>query len=380
MEVARGMVAAVGWRTPVTCSRWLFAVAFALVVACRVPASEGGSRQDVDEHAAVNAALDKATRWLLAHEDDAGAFQPARRPHVCAVALTAVALWALCESEKAPTDAAWAMKVGSFLHRYRQPDGGIYDPEKGIAVYTSGVASRALRAFGGRYNAPHVGTVLSGLDLFVYRQGGPESLIDAPQSATTSPGRVAQEARALLSEPGEMSAEEREAVAFLARLPTIGRPRLPYRFRFPRTSSSTTGDRLSYDELLPLVYQPVKSHHTLALRARRAIQAFYTLDRNPDLTKRYGEDGFQPGTQGLYYYYMVVAATLSAFKTPTIELRCGETRQWARELTQRLLSLQHSEGYWVNADGEWWEDEPVLVTSYAVLALTYCRAVSRSSS
>ncbi len=102
--------------------------------------------------------------------------------------------------------------------------------------------------------------------------------------------------------------------------------------------------------------------------------AYYTPDRNPDLTKRYGALGFQQSNQGLFYYYFVVAKALSTFLQPTLVTADGVSHDWASEIGARLLSMEHPDGSWANTDAVWWESEPVLATSYALLTLKLCRA------
>jgi hypothetical protein len=332
-----------------------------------------------DECRLLDAAAGKGAHWLASRQGEGGDFRPAVSSQACPLALTAIALWALCETEKSTLDVAGALRAGEFLYRHRQADGGIYDPERGLTVYSSAVSARALRAFAKRHQASQAEAVLSELELFVYRRGAPESLTDAAQKSGLPLKRIAQEARSLLltAKRDELGADQRRALEFLAQLASDGQARLPYRVRFPRRSGTAFGEPFGYDDLLPLVYQPVKSTHTLALRARQAIQSFYTLEENPDLTRRYGEAGFRGGTQGLYYYYLAVAVTLSAFKAPTLKVQGGETHDWVRELSRKILSLQREDGSWVNGDGQWWEDEPVLVTSYALLSLALCRQMER---
>lgn len=77
----------------------------------------------------------------------------------------------------------------------------------------------------------------------------------------------------------------------------------------------------------------------------------------------------------LYYYYLVVARTLATRGSPLLELSDGRRVDWARELATRLENLQRPTGNWVNADPSWWEGEPILVTSYALIALTLCEEV-----
>jgi len=47
---------------------------------------------------------------------------------------------------------------------------------------------------------------------------------------------------------------------------------------------------------------------------------------------------------------------------------------WRRELIAKLVALQRTDPqtglkYWVNDEGRWMENDPVLVTAYSVLAL-----------
>jgi squalene-hopene/tetraprenyl-beta-curcumene cyclase len=47
----------------------------------------------------------------------------------------------------------------------------------------------------------------------------------------------------------------------------------------------------------------------------------------------------------------------------------GRKRSWAQDLGQRLVSIQRADGSWLNENGKYWEDNPVLVTSRALIAL-----------
>jgi squalene-hopene/tetraprenyl-beta-curcumene cyclase len=104
------------------------------------------------------------------------------------------------------------------------------------------------------------------------------------------------------------------------------------------------------------------------------LTAHYTPDRNPDLTRRYGASGFQAGTQGLFYYYFVVAKALSTFGQTTLVTADGVSHDWAGEISSRLLRLEHDDGSWANSDAVGWESEPVPATSYALLTVKLCRA------
>jgi squalene-hopene/tetraprenyl-beta-curcumene cyclase len=115
------------------------------------------------------------------------------------------------------------------------------------------------------------------------------------------------------------------------------------------------------------------------------IRSNYTLDENPGL-----------GTDGLYYYYVVMARALSAwgeaelFVRPPAIAPMGATAEksggqpgaaptkaddvfratrWADDLAAKLASLQNDDGSFKSLDDRWMENDPVLITAYALVAL-----------
>ena len=52
----------------------------------------------------------------------------------------------------------------------------------------------------------------------------------------------------------------------------------------------------------------------------------------------------------------------------------GGIGRYTRELIAALVKRQKPDGSWVNENNRWLEGEPNLVTGYALLALTHCRA------
>ena len=55
----------------------------------------------------------------------------------------------------------------------------------------------------------------------------------------------------------------------------------------------------------------------------------------------------------------------------------GRSHDWPVELSAKLIGLQKADGTWVNADGTYWESNPVMATSRAVLALAHARAAMK---
>ena len=77
------------------------------------------------------------------------------------------------------------------------------------------------------------------------------------------------------------------------------------------------------------------------------------------------------GDAGLYYFYDIMARALSASGVEKV----GE-HDWRRELAAKLMSLQKPDGSWSNENNRFWESDPILCTSFAVLVLEHCRLTS----
>ena len=46
---------------------------------------------------------------------------------------------------------------------------------------------------------------------------------------------------------------------------------------------------------------------------------------------------------------------------------------WKKELSAKVISLQKPDGSWANDNNRFWEADPVLCTSFAMLVLELCR-------
>jgi squalene-hopene/tetraprenyl-beta-curcumene cyclase len=120
---------------------------------------------------------------------------------------------------------------------------------------------------------------------------------------------------------------------------------------------------MTYAGLLSLIYAKVDRHDP------RVASAFDWAVRHWDLSENPGM-----GAQGHYYFLHVLPKTLAAYGQDVLTLSDGKTLNWREETIKKLLSLQKIDpksghGYWVNDEGRWMENDPVLVTSYCLLAL-----------
>ncbi|MFI5404097.1 MAG: prenyltransferase/squalene oxidase repeat-containing protein [Planctomycetota bacterium] len=96
----------------------------------------------------------------------------------------------------------------------------------------------------------------------------------------------------------------------------------------------------------------------------------YTWDENPGFTKTAEETGQKEAPYwGLFYYYMPAAKALALAGVPKLETPAG-LRDWMADLAQAILSKQQADGSWKNDKSPRWEEgDPLLTTSYAVIAL-----------
>jgi squalene-hopene/tetraprenyl-beta-curcumene cyclase len=64
-----------------------------------------------------------------------------------------------------------------------------------------------------------------------------------------------------------------------------------------------------------------------------------------------------------------MSQALSVYGVDELRLKDGKTVDWRRQLVSKLMRLQQTDGSWKNENERWMERDPVLVTSYSVMAL-----------
>ncbi len=118
---------------------------------------------------------------------------------------------------------------------------------------------------------------------------------------------------------------------------------------------------MTYAGLKSMIYAGVGPDDPRVQAATKWIRKHYGLDDNPGL-----------GQQGLYYYYHTFAKALAAMGVDRFKAADGKEHDWREELIAELAKRQRDNGSWVNPTTRWLEGDPNLVTSYALLALSYC--------
>ena len=111
---------------------------------------------------------------------------------------------------------------------------------------------------------------------------------------------------------------------------------------------------MTYHAFKSYIYAGLKKDDPAVKGALAWIEKNYSVEENPGL-----------GQQGQFYYYRVLAKALEAWGEKEIG-----GHDWARDLADKLVSLQKPDGSWVNTADRWQEGDPVLVTAYSLDALS----------
>lgn len=115
---------------------------------------------------------------------------------------------------------------------------------------------------------------------------------------------------------------------------------------------------MTYAGIQSLIYAKLTKDDPRVQMALEWLARNYTLEENPGV-----------GLQGLYYYYQAMSKAMTATGMDTLKLADGRTIDWRDDLAKKLITTQQSDGSWVNTNNRWWESDPILVTSYCILAL-----------
>ncbi len=118
---------------------------------------------------------------------------------------------------------------------------------------------------------------------------------------------------------------------------------------------------MTYAGLKSFLYAGLKKDDIRVQAALDWIRRHYDLKTNPGM-----------GKEGLYYYYHVFARALDANRERFIKDSNDVEHNWCAELVAELAAAQKPDGSWTNQADRWYEGDPNLVTSYCLLALSYC--------
>jgi squalene-hopene/tetraprenyl-beta-curcumene cyclase len=353
---------------------------------------------------AVDAAIAKAQAWLQAHQNKDGSY--GEKPDV---GITGLVITAFARSPKPvlEKDGSQVARAVEYLVNCARKDGAIVEADGQLANYKTSIGIMALTSVDRTKYAPVIERArafVAGLQ-FDEKKGFTKEKSqeyggigygshEYPDMSNT---KYAIES---LKDAGmdEKSETFRRAVTFLQRCQNLSstndETKVPgmekvvvgtdgggvYR---PTESKAGKADQaegryelrsygsMTYALLLSFIYCGVDKDDARTKAAYNWIRQHYTLDDNPGMAT-----AAEPklGKQGLYYYYHTLAKALSVYGERTIQTPDGKKHDWAVELAEKLIAVQKADGSWVNEESRWMEASPTLVTSYAVLSLSICRA------
>ena len=339
----------------------------------------------------ARASLERGLDFLIAQQQTNGVWSNPQFP-----ALSALPLWALAIAQRAP-DAAAIERAAAYVAGCAQPDGGIYVSVPGrrggaLGTYNTAICMTALHALGRPDNVRLIQqarsyvaeTQLLGDD--EYRGGfGYEKSSGQPYADLNNTAWALSAMRATQDvEESRPAGEARVDVDWNAALAFVGKMQLDtntanatdaggfmYKPEDPNKAGVATNaagrpylrsfGSITYSGLLSLIYAQVARDDPRVVSAVDYARRHWTVDENPGM-----------GQQGLYYYYTIMARSLATTGLKELPaLADGQPVRWRDELMERIISLQQVDGSWANTNNRFWENDPVLATSYSLLALEF---------
>jgi len=334
----------------------------------------------------VEEALDKGAKFLLSRQAEDGHFSDAQMP-----ALTALPLWALNgvhpTNSNNQTIRQSMTKAAAFVLSTQRPDGGFYVPKpgrggSGLGNYNTSVCLTALYETKLAPTAPLLkareyvaASQLVGDDTmaggFGYDKVSRRRYADLSNTAYAMDA-MARTASLEELRPGgkRVDLDWQKALSFVENLQKKEGPDkggAAYNERTPQAGSSTNkAGRVHLRAYGSMSYAAVLSMCSAQLdrsdpRVRNALDycsRFWSLEENPGM-----------GSQGLYYYFDILTRALTAAGVEHLTTPEGKTIDWRREMSARLLALQKADGSWANDNNRFWEGDPVLCTSFAMICL-----------
>lgn len=379
---------------PATVAALLFGLT-AVLLPAGIAAADGAGQDPAAMMAEIKGlerTLDQASAWLIGQRNADGSYgrNPATGEAQPSAGLTAMALHALASTHRnySPADGPFISQPADWLLKNQQESGAIVAKDDKNANYETSVAIMALAqmvAAGDKQYQPAIDKAVGYLKGCQYaeaegdaKSGGVgyrkgDTNVDLPNTGMflaalkfaghSKDSKEYKNALAYL-ERCQASAEVNQAE--WAKTAKDGGGRYNEKGLTQNKAGVSTG-ALSYSLLTSYLILELPANDPRMVAINGYVAAHYSLDEHPGL-----------GADGLYYYYAILGKALvlhsKATGNHTLKTADGVEHSWAQELGAKLKSLQQKDGSFVNAkSGKYWESDPVLCTSYAVLALSKAR-------
>jgi len=396
----------------------LFCVMLTRMIAVAALTALPAAAIDESHRARAEAMIEKSIAYLRTQQDPSGGFavnpQGPNLPAITGLVLSGV----LLDRDIDPADPLVA-NAASYVLKFRQPDGGIYD--RILPSYNTAICVSALALLEGEAAKEALPTGVAFLRTLQYGEDAATSGEAGSQTKPVGPdhpfyggvgygsgGRpdnsnlnfflqalqdagvphddpAVQRALVFLSRTQMLDATNDMAFADGSRQggfvystspneasPGQGESKGP---EIEETlSDGTVASRLraygsmTYAGFKSFAYARLAPDDPRVIAAQDWISRNYTLEENPGV-----------GTDGLYYYLMTFGRAMDASgrrlsgprvdAIEVVENGTKTTRDWANDLIDRLAALQNEDGSFRSVDDRWMENNPVLITAYALIAL-----------
>ena len=343
------------------------------------------------ERLAALDALARSAAYLAAQQAEDGSFSKPKFP-----GLTALSLWALIGAGDPAYDGAIA-RATDFILSCAQPDGGFYQPVPGragggLSTYNTALCLSAL-SYTKRSDEAFVSAILKartflaesqleGDDEFAggfgYDKSAPHRYADLNNTAYVIEAMRLTERFEDLRPAGEARADLdwEAALRFAESLhngPDAGDSAGGFAYSPADAKAGTEAGEggkvvlrsygsITYSGLLALVYCKLDRDDARVRSTLDWASKHWTVEENPGV-----------GDQGLYYFYDILSRALTVSGVDRIP-KAGEDGagiDWRDELVAKVMSLQRPDGSFVNRNGRFWENDPVLATGYSALTLAF---------
>jgi squalene-hopene/tetraprenyl-beta-curcumene cyclase len=304
------------------------------------------------------------------------------------IGITALAATAMLRHGRSPEDPSVA-KALKFLEDNVQPTGGIHAANGRLKTYETCVAVLCLSEAnrGGKYDA-----IIKKADAFIKKIPFDAEEGNSPEDFQFGGAGYGGQGRPDLSNTAYLiealkaagaSADDpaiKNALIFVSRCQNLESPHntTPFAAKVndggfyytpvPGNDDATTDNgglrsygAMSYAGLKSMAFAGVKPDDPRVQAVRKWVAKNYDVKTHPG-----------QGEAGLFYYYNTFAKALEANGEGEITDADGKKHNWRQDLVDELARRQKDDGSWVNTNQRWFESDPNLSTSFALLALSYC--------
>jgi len=119
---------------------------------------------------------------------------------------------------------------------------------------------------------------------------------------------------------------------------------------------------MTYTGLKSMIFAGLTAQDPRVKAAVQWITDHYEVENNPGM-----------GSAGLYYYYHTFASALDTAGIDKLKDAEGVEHDWRADLVAELARRQQPDGSWSNDNRRWFENDKNLATSFALMALAYCK-------